>query len=75
MYIYCCNQIRKPDENVTSTLVFTIYNKIILYICVYMCNRYNIIYIYIYRLRTKISEKRIKRIRSKRSEMYSDNLL
>ena len=47
MYIYCCNQIRKPDENITSTLVFTIYNKIILYIYVYMCNRYNIIYIYI----------------------------
>ena len=75
IYIYCCNQIRKPDENITSTLVFTMYNKIILYIYIYMymCNIYNIIYIH--RLRTKRSEKRIKRIRSKRSEMHSDNLL
>ena len=71
--IYCCNQIQKPDENITSTLVFTMSNEIILYIYMYMCNIHNIIYVH--RLRTKRSEKRIKRIRSKRSEMHSDNLL
>ena len=49
-YIYniyiICNQIWKHDENITSTLVFTMYNKIIyIYSCIYVIY---IIYIYIY---------------------------
>ena len=52
-YVYniyiICNQIWKHDENITSTLVFTMYNKIILYIYIYICIYVMyIIYIYIY---------------------------